>query len=157
MTNEEGFKMSLKKIQQVKRNKAFVIWDVIVYGVIIAVTLAIFLAVFLTRDTSPLKGVRISVEDLVVYEYNFESGDEKLNEAFVEKLDDGKIKVTSKYGYNIIEIESGGVKVTDADCGKLDCVYTGEIKDNSGIIYCSPHKLKIQPYGFDIDDGNIII
>ncbi|MDE6441290.1 MAG: NusG domain II-containing protein [Clostridia bacterium] len=150
--------MSLKKIQQVKRGKAFVIWDILIYGVIITVIGAILLAVFLTRDTSPLKGVRISVEDLVVYEYNFESGDEKLNETYVEKSDDGKIKVTSKYGYNVIEInKNGSVKVTDANCGKLDCVYTGELKDNSGIIYCSPHKLKIVPYGFDIDDGNIIM
>ena len=46
--------MSLKKVEQVKKDRFFRIWDILVYGVIIVVVVALFLAVTLTADKSSL-------------------------------------------------------------------------------------------------------
>ena len=51
--------MSLKKVRQTKADKGFKIWDLIVYGAIIALAVVLFIVVFTTRDTSPLSGIRI--------------------------------------------------------------------------------------------------
>ncbi|MCM1236817.1 MAG: NusG domain II-containing protein [Ruminococcus flavefaciens] len=154
--------MSLKKVGQVKADKGFKIWDLVVYGVIAVLVVALFIVVFTTRDTSPLSGVRISVKNEVVYEYDFGKGEISKNGEYAEVLSENSekliLKITAGGGYNVVEIDKGGaVKVTEADCGKGDCVFTPQIKDNGGIIYCSPHGLKIVPYDFDIDGGNIIM
>lgn len=153
--------MSLKKINEVKADRGFKIFDLIIYGAVLAVAAALFLAVFLTRDNSPLAGIRITVAEQTVYEYDFKEGEISCDASRVEKEDKGEIivlTVRAGNGYNTVEInKSGSVKVTSADCGKRDCVYTPELKDNNGLIYCSPHKLKIMPYDYDPDGGTIII
>ncbi|MDE6356623.1 MAG: NusG domain II-containing protein [Clostridia bacterium] len=182
--------MSLKKVTQVKADKGFKIWDLIIYGAVALIIAVIFIAVFVTRDASPLKGVKIYTDEVLVFEYNFTDGEYKnyspQTVVIIEKplavqsvgshviLHDPpvilrlaeespaentlKIKVTANGGYNVIEIDKAerSVKITEADCGKRDCVYTAAITDNSGMIYCSPHKLRILPYDFDAGD-NIII
>ncbi|MDE5729708.1 MAG: NusG domain II-containing protein [Clostridia bacterium] len=197
--------MSLKKVTQVKADKGFKIWDLIIYGAVALIIAVIFTAVFVTRDASPLKGVKIYTDEVLVFEYNFTDGEYKnyspqtvviiekplavqsvgshviLHDPSVIQSKDPvvilhdppvilrlaeespaenslKIKVTANGGYNVIEIDKAerSVKVTEADCGKRDCVYTAAITDNSGMIYCSPHKLRILPYDFDSGD-NIII
>ncbi len=68
------------------------------------------------------------------------------------------IKIISNGGYNVacIDTKERTVKVIEADCGKRDCVYTAAITDSGGMIYCSPHQLRILPFDFETDD-NIII
>ena len=149
--------MSLKKINEVKADRGFKIFDLIIYGAVLAVAAALFLAVFLTRDNSPLAGIRITVAEQTVYEYDFKEGEISCDCSLVEKEDKGEIivlTVRAGNGYNTVEInKSGSVKVTSADCGKRDCVYTAAITNSSGMIYCSPHKLRILPYDFEADDN----
>lgn len=152
--------MSLKKIEQVKSDRGFKIADLFVYGAVLLVVVALFIAVFLVRDDSPLTGIRIYIANEAVYEYDFSEGQLSCDETRVSVEEQaGKLILTvSANGYNVIEIDkSGKVKVTSADCGKRDCVYTPELKDKSGIIYCSPHRLKIVPYDYDLDGGTIIM
>ncbi len=156
--------MSLKKVGQVKADRGFKIWDLLVYGIIILIAAVLFVVVFTTRDTSPLTGIRIYSANDVVFEYNFVKSEYTvLDETCVEVTDDGEefLLITLRFdggGYNCVEIDKrGSVKVTSADCGKKDCTYSPEIKDNSGMIYCLPHRLKILPYGFDVDGGVIKI
>ncbi len=156
--------MSLKKIGEVKSDKGFKIWDLIIYGAILALVAVLFIVVFTTRDTSPLKGIRVYVSNEVVYEYNFEKGEGLKKSDCIETIEDGEEKLIIKVnvkdgGYNVLEItKSGGVKVTQANCGPTpDCVYTPEIKNSGGSIYCSPHMIKIVPYGFDVDGGTVIM
>ena len=157
-----GIAMSLKKVSEVKADKGFKIWDLIVYGAVVLIIAVIFLAVFLTKDTSPLKGVKIYSDEALVFEYNFTSGEYKNSSPESVTVESGenllKIKVTANGGYNLIEIDTNerAVKVTEADCGKRDCVYTSAIVDNGGMIYCSPHKLRILPFDFEADDTIII-
>lgn len=156
--------MALRKVEQVKADKGFKIWDLIIYGAVIVIVAVLFITIFAVRDTSPFRGIRVVYVNDVIYEYDFENGREvSRNEKYVEitENDDGKLilKVNTGGGdYNVIQInKNGSVKMIEANCGKKDCVYTPELKDNNGIIYCSPHRLKIIPYDFDIDDGKIII
>ncbi len=154
--------MSLKKVRQTKADKGFKIWDLIVYGAIIALAVVLFIVVFTTRDTSPLSGIRIYSKGAAVFEYSFESGKyQKLSEAAdLEISDEGDkliIKISCSEGYNVVELgKSGYVKVTDADCANKDCVHMHDIVDNSSAIYCTPHGLRIVPYEFE-DDGIIIM
>ncbi len=156
--------MALKKVEQVKADKGFKIWDLIVYGTIIVIVAVLFITIFAVRDTSPFKGIRVVLANDVIYEYDFENGKEiSRNSEYVEITENSDDKIVLKInigdgGYNLIRInKSGSVKMIEADCGKQDCVYTPEIKDNNGLIYCSPHRLKIIPYDFNIDDGDIIM
>ena len=150
--------MSLKKIEQVKADKGFKIFDLIVYAVIIVSVAVAFTVLFTVRDDSPLSGIRVYAKGAAVFEYTFSDGKYKiLGDAADIEVDDGDgilaVKITTDAGFNEIEInKSGRVKVTDADCKNKDCVYSLEIKDNSGIIFCSPHGLRVVPYNY-VDDG----
>lgn len=155
--------MSLKKIEGVKADKGFKIFDLIIYGVIVALAVISFIVVFITRDTSPLTGIQVYFKNDVVFEYDFENDSYSiLNASVVEIEEDGeaalKIKVYPEEGkFNEILIDkNGSVKMYDANCGKKDCVYTPEISDNSGWIYCLPHMIKIFPFSY-ADDGNITV
>lgn len=151
--------MSLNKVTEVKADKGFKIRDLAVYGAVILIIAVIFIAVFVTRDTSPLKGVKIYTDEVLVFEYNFTNGEYKnssLETVTVTPAENSlKIKITANGGYNVVEINTKErtVKVTEADCGKRDCVYTAAITNSSGMIYCSPHKLRILPYDFEADDN----
>lgn len=155
--------MSLKKVQQVKGDRGFKLRDLIIYGLVVVIVAGLFIAVFATRDTSPLKGVRIYVESAVVFEYDFEKGEYEILDAqkvtvASETEEELSLRLTAGGGFNEVLIsKSGSVKMTDADCNRKDCVYMPEITDNSGFIYCSPHRVKIVPYGFDEDSGVIKI
>lgn len=155
--------MSLKKIESVKKDKGFKIWDLIIYGVIIAMVAVTFTVVFTTRDTSPLSGIRIYTKGIAVFQYSFESGKyEVLSDTAQIEVNDGSdaltVKITTGNDYNVVEIvKSGSVSVKEANCRSYDCIYASPIKDNSGFIICSPHALRIVPYNFDPDDGYVII
>ena len=41
--------MSLKKVNQVKKDRFFKIWDILIYGIVAVVIVALFLAVTLRR------------------------------------------------------------------------------------------------------------
>lgn len=152
--------MSLKKIEQAKSDRGFKIWDLVIYGGVILLAAALFIAVFLSRDTSPLKGIRISVKNEVVYEYDFKKGEISRTEAVEIISDDGDLivlDISAGGGYNRVEINKNGwVRITSADCSSRDCVYTPKIADNGGVIYCRPHNLKIVPFDYDLDNGTLI-
>lgn len=155
--------MSLKKIKQVKVDKGFKIFDLIVYGCVVLLVIAMFVAVFATRDTGELKGIRIYSDNVLVFEYDFE------NKVYNDVLKNGKTEIISDFngltvkikygekGYNTVRIENKTVRVIEADCATKDCMYMKPVKDKSGMIYCSPHRLRIIPYEFDGDDGFIIM
>ena len=160
--------MSLKKIGQVKNSKWFRVWDILIYGVIIAVTVALLLAFYFTKDKSPADGIRILYKNQSVFEYYYSTDSYKIikdSNIVIEDESAAKLTLTfytdGKSGSNTVVIDKTkkSVKVTEADCStRKDCVYMPEIKDNSGFISCSPHMMTIQPFNPKTDDdGNIII
>lgn len=155
--------MSLKKIDEVKADKGFKLLDIIIYGIIIAIVAALFITLFATRDEGALRGIRIYVRSVAVFEYDFSNGSYNvLEDAFITVEEGTPLTVrvnTADGGYNLVQMDpvERTVKVVEADCGRLDCVYTPAISDNNGIIYCSPHFMRILPYDFENDDGYIIM
>lgn len=66
-----------------------------------------------------------------------EYGIYSLNEA-------GKIQVETGNGYNIIEIDQGEARVTDADCPDLLCVKMHAISKENQVICCLPHRVVVR-------------
>ena len=155
--------MSLKKIEQVKADRGFKIWDLIIYALVLLAVAALFISIFVTRDKSPLRGIRVVVVNQTVFEYDFESGEKKISdeskvEIAEETSESLKVIIRPHSGeYNTVVInKSGSVKVTEANCRRRDCTID-EIKDNSGVIFCLSHSVKIEPYDVILDPPDIIM
>lgn len=155
--------MSLKKVEQVKKDKGFRLFDLIIYGVVLAVVAIVFIVVFTTRNTDPLTGVRIYVNSEVVFEYEF--GGEPIfleSEALTVEEDGAGITVTIRTGndgLNKVYINKSAktVKMIEANCKGKECKYFPEMSRNTDFIYCSPHSVKIEPYNIDLDNPLVIV
>ena len=156
--------MSLKKVESVKADKGFKLPDLIVYGVIILLVAVLFIAVFATRNTDPFQGVKVYVNQQAVMSYDFNKGGLKGLEVTAkdgsvevpESVTDSvfTVKVNVGDGYNVIRIDQSArsVKIIEANCGTRDCVHTRAVENNNGIIFCSPHRLRIIPFNFEVED-----
>ena len=56
---------------------------------------------------------------------------------------DDVLTVASSAGTNVIEVQAGKVRVSEADCPNQDCVEQGWISKASQQIVCLPHKLMV--------------
>lgn len=56
---------------------------------------------------------------------------------------DDILTVASSAGTNVIEVQSGKVRVSEADCPNQDCVDQGWISNAGQQIVCLPHKLMV--------------
>lgn len=163
--------MSLKKVEQVKKDKGFKLPDLIIYGAVAVIIAVLFITLFAVRSNQSLRGVKIKIYGNEVFACSFE---DKTYASFAEdgsveftEIENGMQRVTIKcsQGYNIVEINYNErtVKVVEADCRNGDCVYsnihpTQIIKSNKSLpIYCNPHGMLIEPldYSPDYDDPNI--
>lgn len=156
--------MSLKRVRMIKKDKGFRFFDLIVYLAIALIIAAIFLAVFLTRDKNPFKGFRAYIGNDVVFECDFESGKYFCPQAEgvsvgVEGESVLTVEIVTTSGRNVLSVDFSKreVRVTDADCTGRDCVYSPPVRDNNGVIYCAPHRLRVVPYNFESGGGDIII
>ena len=141
--------MSLKKIEQVKKDRGFKLFDIIIYGAVILIVAVLFIVIFTTRNTDPLTGVRVTFKAQIVFEYDFDSGIKTMSDKVEIKEDDNGITLTirSDNDYNIIYInkDKKTVKMKDANCKGEHCLYFGEMKNNSSFISCEPHGVKVEP------------
>jgi len=75
----------------------------------------------------------------------------------LDKVKDGQdIKISYDTDhYNIVRIEKGRIRITDADCPDKVCVKTGWITQPGQSVICLPHKLiiKIEGGSKDIDSN----
>ncbi len=155
--------MSLKKVEQTKKEKFFRPWDLLIYGVVIAVTVALFIAlIYIGTDTDD-GYISAYYDGEVVFTYSFESDELDICMESNVKVEsdadgiitlifctsDGSIEDGRYEDYNAIEIDKAlkTVKVTDTDCsGRKDCMRMGIGEGYvSELIYCSPHSLLVQP------------
>lgn len=56
---------------------------------------------------------------------------------------DDVLTVASSAGTNVVEVQSGKVRVSEADCPNQDCVDQGRISNAGQQIVCLPHKLVV--------------
>ena len=147
--------MALKKIEQVKKDRGFKLFDIIIYGAVILLVVVLFIVLFTTRDTSSLTGVKVTVKAQVVFEYEFDSGIKTLSDQIEIAEDENGITLTirSKDDLNVIYINKTKktVKMKEANCKGKQCLYFSEIKNNSGGIICEPHGIIIEPLKSDFD------
>ena len=155
--------MSLKKVEQVKKDKGFRLFDFIIYGVILAIVAITFIVVFTTRNDDPLTGVKVYVnaEEVFTYEFGGEPVYSESDTVTVEEDNKG-ITVTIRTandGLNIVYINKSAktVKMTEANCKGKQCVYFPEMSKNTNFIYCSPHGVKIEPLTTNYGDPNLIM
>ena len=46
-------------------------------------------------------------------------------------------------GYNVVSVEPGRIRVSDADCPDQTCVRQGWLSDQAAPVVCAPHRLVI--------------
>lgn len=162
--------MSLKKVEQVKKDKFFKIWDVLIYGIIAAVIVSLFLAVFFTADHSELREVQAFYRDELLFTYNFPN--DELTVSMADNIssgesedgntltitfctDEGNLETPKDYNIIVIKKQERSVSVTDSDCdafGFPDCVFSSAITNNASLpISCRPHNLYIEAVGYKSD------
>lgn len=56
---------------------------------------------------------------------------------------DEEFTVESDYGFNTVSIESGRLRITDADCPDKICVQSGWLTQTGLPLVCLPHRLVI--------------
>jgi hypothetical protein len=58
--------------------------------------------------------------------------------------EDAEVRVESSFGYNVVEVSEGRVRVSEADCKNQICVNTGWSSSEGQIITCLPHQLVVE-------------
>lgn len=153
--------MSLKKIEQVKKDRGFKLFDIIVYVAVAVLVAALFIALFATSDKSELSGIKISVRAQVVFEYEFGGTPLALSKGVEVKEDERGVEVSVAFGEDkntvYIDKQKRTVKMTGANCNGKQCLYFAEMRDNADFIYCNPHGLKVEPLKTEIDDDKVNI
>lgn len=58
--------------------------------------------------------------------------------------EDQERRVETSLGYNVVVVEGGTVRVSDADCRGHDCVGKGRISEVGERVVCLPHRLWVE-------------
>jgi hypothetical protein len=75
------------------------------------------------------------------------------NGALIESLDLSSVAapytftVESALGANVIMVERGRIRISEADCPDMSCVRQGWVSGGTTPIVCLPHRLVIRPGG----------
>ncbi|WP_432663479.1 NusG domain II-containing protein [Wukongibacter baidiensis] len=90
------------------------------------------------------------------------NANKKYEEKYVEVYVDGELiksiafdstsnlepfTVQTSHGINVIKIEEGMVKITEADCPDQICIKDGPIGEPSEMLVCLPHKVVVEVKG----------
>lgn len=102
--------------------------DILVIGLVAVITLLFLLIPYFVDQTSG--GNVIIIQD-----------GERIDSYSLKE--DRTISVSGETGYNLILINNGKVKVSDADCPDKLCIRQQTIDRNGESIICLPHKLVI--------------
>ena len=163
--------MSLKKVQQVKEDKLFRLWDILVYGVIIAVIVVLFVVFVFSSGGGTATGIEVYYDGALAFYYSFETDEYEIslkdNIAISENsdgaltvifcTDDGNLQ--DPLNYNKIEIDKTArtASVTEADCSNTkECVNSAAIPNSFNLpITCVVHRLVITSTDYT-DDGQTL-
>lgn len=134
-----------------KKLKFFKAADIIVYGIILAVTIIILCVFLIPKEKGQLEYLEIYKNDVLIYKYDFIGGEGKkitdVDDIKTEEFDENGItfvKIDEGGDYNIIEIGKDYALVSDANCSHYaPCEHYAAIKKDGDTIICLPHKLKL--------------
>lgn len=102
--------------------------DILVMALIAVIAILFFLISYFTGQLSDGK--------VIIIQDGMRIGSYSLKE-------DRTISVSGEEGYNLILINNGNVKVSDADCPDKLCIKQQTIERNGESIICLPHKLVV--------------
>ncbi len=159
--------MSLRKVEQLRADRGFKIWDIAVYAALVIVILALFAVFVFPKKNTPLTSIKITkgfgLEPVTVCTYSFVLDSLEVAEPEVITVEENTaalIRLTfhgdgeGEYNTIVIDKSAVSVKVTSANCPALNCVYTAAITSNaSSPIICSTHQMIIQT---DYVSGSVI-
>lgn len=72
---------------------------------------------------------------------------------FTEDKIGEQIRIETEYGYNILEIGDGEVKIIDASCLDKICIKQGSISEIGQLLVCLPNRLVVEVKSIDNDGG----
>ena len=163
--------MSVKKVDQVRRDKGFKLWDIAVYGILAALILALFCAFvfFAPAASSGSSANSISIfagfnsDQRQVFSYDFATDTPVIYDGTritVNENSAERLLLTfhgeSEGEYNVITIDklNRTVDVTKANCPAQNCVYSPVISSGSSLpIICTSHGMTITK---DYVSGSVI-
>ena len=148
----------MTRLEEIKKRKPFAIWDLLIYGILVAVILILFGVFVFAGRGETASGIQItSLDGKVIYTYDYERGKGKIADSYKgrveEKEEDGVLLVTvyldaEKKHYNILAIDSEKqtAVMRAANCPRKDCV-NEKITSERDIIVCMSHKIKVCAIG----------
>ena len=163
--------MSLKKVQQVKKDRLFRLWDILVYGVIIVLIVVLFVVFVFTSGGGTATGIEVYYNGTLAFSYSFETDEYEICLQENIAVEDGGDVLTVTFctddgnlqelvNYNIIEIDKMActASVTEADCSNSkECVNSPAIPNSYNLpITCVVHRLVVTSTDYT-DDGETLI
>ncbi len=148
--------------EQLKNNKTgiFKLPDLIIYGIVVLLVSSLFLIPLLNKSSGDFNGFDVYKNGEIIFSLSFDdkyaySVNENSKDLVEVSYGDNKVTVKiftdeNKKDYNLIscDLQEKSVCVVDSTCSvRKDCVSFKPIVDNSGVIICQPHGLKILPKG----------
>ena len=145
-----------KSLSEIKKEKFFSKWDLIIYSLIVVLEIGLFCVVAtVDNDETVLNKIEVYYRENVIYEYDFLKNNGIINEikycSVSEKSfgDYTEIKITVPEGKNTLIVSDGKAYMSEADCSAYpECVHNFQpIKKGGEIIVCLPHKIKVVSFG----------
>lgn len=153
----------MTRLEEIKKRKPFAIWDLLIYGILVAVILILFGVFVFGGRGKAASGIQLTLlgnDETVIYSYDFGAGKRTVAEGWetriTEEEEEGVLLVTvyfddEKKDYNTvaIDLEKKTAKMRDANCSRYnkDCVHSSGISSEKDFIICLPHKLKVCALG----------
>ena len=153
-----------KQVLQLKEQKPFKLFDVILYAVIAVFIVGLFVAFFQKTDSN-FVGVDVNLDGEVIMNYRFENDVIKVGDKWKDKIlvsyDGDLIIVKFVFGkdYNVLEIDKAKkcAKMIEANCSyHKECVNNFPVIDSADkFTICAPHKLQIR--GVGVSKGEVMV
>ena len=116
----------------------------VIAGLLVAAVAGSAAFILLQRGRAPAPVARISRDGVLLEEINLSRVDEPYS-----------LTLEDESGRNVLSVERGRVRVSEADCPDQVCVKQGWVSSGAAPIVCLPHKLVVELAGTgeDLDGG----
>ena len=116
----------------------------VIAGLLVAAVAGSAAFILLQRGRAPAPVARISRDGVLLEEINLSRVDEPYS-----------LTLEDESGRNVLSVERGRVRVSEADCPDQVCVKQGWVSNGAAPIVCLPHKLVVELAGTgeDLDGG----
>ena len=140
-----------KSLSEIKKEKFFSKWDLIIYSLIVVLEIGLFCVVAtVNNDKTVLNKIEVYYRENVIYEYDFLKNNGIINEikycSVSEKSfgDYTEIKIIVPEGKNTLIVSDGKAYMSEADCSAYpECVHNFQpIKKGGEILSSSPFTSK---------------